>query len=63
MSQDRKKEGLTALGGKTTYANEYNPSLLEAFENLNQENGNLLMAKIPFPMQMNMIFYQIVARR
>lgn len=38
MSEDRKKEGLTVLGGKTTYSNEYNPGLLEAFENLNQEN-------------------------
>lgn len=38
MSEDRKKEGLTALGGKTTYSNEYNPALLETFENLNREN-------------------------
>ena len=38
MSEDRKQEGLTALGGKTTYSNTYNPDLLEAFENLNKEN-------------------------
>lgn len=38
MSQDRKQEGLTALGNKTTYSNTYNPDVLEAFENLNKEN-------------------------
>ncbi len=38
MSQDRKQEGLTALGNKTAYSNTYNPDVLEAFENLNKEN-------------------------
>ena len=38
MSEDRKQEGLAALGHKTAYSNDYNPGVLEAFENLNREN-------------------------
>ena len=38
MSEDRKQEGLSALGHKTAYSTDYNPDVLEAFENLNKEN-------------------------
>ena len=35
---DRKQEGLHALGGKTVYSQQYDPELLETFENQHQEN-------------------------
>ena len=35
---ERKEEGLKALGKKTAYATVYAPEVLEAFENMNQEN-------------------------
>ena len=35
---ERKEEGLKALGKKTAYATAYAPEVLEAFENMNQEN-------------------------
>ena len=38
MSEDRKKEGLNALGHQTAYHMDYSPELLEAFVNQNQEN-------------------------
>ena len=31
MSEDRKQEGLSALGHKTAYSTDYNPDVLEAF--------------------------------
>ena len=34
----RKNEGLQALGRKTEYRQDYDPSVLEAFENRHQEN-------------------------
>lgn len=36
--QDRKDEGLVALGNKTNYSTDYNPAALEAFENRHPEN-------------------------
>ncbi|MBR4809554.1 MAG: NADPH-dependent 7-cyano-7-deazaguanine reductase QueF [Bacteroidales bacterium] len=36
--EDRKKEGLRLLGSRTEYHKTYNPSVLEAFENLHQEH-------------------------
>jgi len=38
MSEDRKNEGLQALGRKAEYKNEYSPELLEAFENKHRDN-------------------------
>ena len=38
MSQGRDKEGLSALGNKIQYSTEYAPEVLEAFENMHQEN-------------------------
>lgn len=38
MEYNRKDEGLNALGNKTAYSLEYNPGILEAFENKNREN-------------------------
>lgn len=38
MLQDRKDEGLVALGNKTNYSTDYNPAVLEAFENRHPEN-------------------------
>lgn len=38
MSKERSKENLQALGKKTTYSQNYDPNVLEAFENLHQEN-------------------------
>ena len=35
---DRKDEGLHALGGKAEYKQDYDPSVLEAFENRHREN-------------------------
>ena len=35
---DRVNEGLVQLGGKTKYPNDYDPSVLETFENKHQEN-------------------------
>jgi 7-cyano-7-deazaguanine reductase len=35
---DRKQEGLHALGGKTVYSQQYDPAVLETFENQHQEN-------------------------
>ena len=35
---DRVNEGLVQLGGKTRYPNDYDPSVLETFENKHQEN-------------------------
>ena len=35
---DRVNEGLVQLGGKTGYPNDYDPSVLETFENKHQEN-------------------------
>ena len=34
----RKEEGLSALGSKTTYSDQYNPSVLETFTNLHPDN-------------------------
>ena len=36
--ESRKSEGLQSLGRKTEYKSTYNPSVLEAFENLHKEN-------------------------
>lgn len=38
MAQSRNKEGLTALGTKTKYADNYAPEVLETFENKHQDN-------------------------
>ena len=38
MHNDRKEEGLKALGHKTSYSQAYDPSVLEAFENQHPEN-------------------------
>ena len=38
MSEDRKKEGLTALGNKTVYHMDYAPEVLETFVNQHQDN-------------------------
>ncbi len=38
MTQDRKDEGLVALGNKTSYSTDYNPAALEAFENRHRDN-------------------------
>ena len=35
---DRKDEGLKALGGKTAYRQDYDPSVLETFSNQHPEN-------------------------
>ena len=35
---DRKSEGLSALGKKTTYDTGYSPEILESFENLHPDN-------------------------
>ena len=35
---DRVNEGLVQLGGKTEYLSDYDPSVLETFENQHQEN-------------------------
>ena len=36
--ESRKQEGLQSLGRKTEYKSTYNPSVLEAFENLHKDN-------------------------
>jgi 7-cyano-7-deazaguanine reductase len=36
--ESRKNEGLQSLGHETTYKQNYDPSVLEAFENRHQEN-------------------------
>ena len=38
MSDDRKKEGLKALGGNSVYKDDYAPEVLEAFENQHPDN-------------------------
>ena len=38
MHSDRKEEGLKALGHESVYSKDYNPELLEAFENQHPEN-------------------------
>ena len=38
MHNDRKEEGLKALGGKTIYNVNYSPEVLESFENQHQDN-------------------------
>ena len=38
MRNDRKEEGLKALGNETGYSRTYDPSVLEAFENQHREN-------------------------
>ena len=38
MSENRKTEGLKALGRETGYLETYNPSVLETFENKHQDN-------------------------
>ena len=38
MSNDRKNEGLRALGGNSVYKDNYAPEVLEAFENQHQDN-------------------------
>ena len=44
----RTKENLTKLGsGHTEYRTEYDPSLLEAFDNLHQENDYFVKANCP----------------
>ena len=35
---DRKQEGLHALGGKTVYSQQYDPAVLETFENRHPDN-------------------------
>ena len=35
---ERKEEGLKALGAKTSYSSDYNPEILESFENQNPGN-------------------------
>ena len=36
--KDRKDEGLRSLGSKTVYSDDYNPAVLESFENRNPGN-------------------------
>ena len=36
--ENRKQEGLQALGHETSYKSDYSPELLESFENMNKEN-------------------------
>ena len=38
MHNDRKSEGLKALGGNSQYKDDYAPEVLEAFENQHQDN-------------------------
>jgi 7-cyano-7-deazaguanine reductase len=38
MTNERKNEGLQALGKKTDYSQEYDPSVLETFQNMHPEN-------------------------
>ena len=38
MHNDRKSEGLKALGGNSQYKDDYAPEVLESFENQHQEN-------------------------
>ena len=38
MHNDRKEEGLKALGGNSVYKDDYAPEVLEAFENQHQDN-------------------------
>ena len=38
MSNDRKSEGLKALGGNSVYKDNYAPEVLEAFENQHPDN-------------------------
>ena len=38
MSENRKTEGLKALGRETGYLETYNPNVLETFENKHQDN-------------------------
>lgn len=38
MHNDRKEEGLKALGGKSVYKEDYSPEVLESFENQHQDN-------------------------
>ena len=37
MHNDRKEEGLKALGGKSVYKEDYSPEVLESFENQHQD--------------------------
>ena len=38
MSKERLRESLKVLGKETTYSQNYDPNVLETFENLHQEN-------------------------
>ena len=38
MTNERKSEGLQALGKKIDYSQEYDPSVLETFQNMHPEN-------------------------
>ena len=38
MNNDRKQEGLKALGSKTEYAKTYTPEVLERFHNQHRDN-------------------------
>ncbi len=38
MTNERKNEGLQALGKKIDYSQEYDPSVLETFQNMHPEN-------------------------
>ena len=44
---DRTNEGLKNLGKKTTYENDYNPSVLERFSNKHKENDYFVKFNCP----------------
>ena len=47
MSETRKQEGLQHLGQKTPYSMDYDPNVLETFENLHQENDYWVQFNCP----------------
>jgi len=47
MSETRKQEGLQHLGQKTQYSMDYDPTVLETFENLHQENDYWVQFNCP----------------
>ena len=44
---DRKEEGLKALGAKTAYSQDYDPGVLETFENKHQDNDYWVQFNCP----------------
>lgn len=47
MSEDRKAEGLHALGKKTQYKMDYAPEVLETFVNKHQDNDYWCVSTAP----------------